>query len=338
MTHPHAPLEVPPVFPRRSRAARTRLVVILVLVAVAVAGSLWWGLRRNAALPAGNAGSVLLTQSTRWCGDAQQPARAPVWLDAARVAVALGRPGSSTLVAIGPDGGHQPLVPSATIDQWQFKAFLPAPGCEQPAIRGKLLAFVRNGDIWLQREAAVAVQLTRDGQAGQPAFAPDAARLYYVSRASGRFALWSTALDGEQPELVLGDDHADYAAPAVSPDGNWLAFVSNRSGTPDLWAMRLADGELFPLTAAAAVETAPAWSPDGTMLAYCAGDDRNSDLWVVNADGSSPTRLTATATCEYAPAWSPDGTRLAAQVGANAGATVWCYTLGFAGYNTPVAR
>jgi len=102
--------------------------------------------------------------------------------------------------------------------------------------------------------------------------------------------------------------------------------------------MRLADGELFPLTAAAAVETAPAWSPDGTMLAYCAGDDRNSDLWVVNADGSSPTRLTATATCEYAPAWSPDGTRLAAQVGANAGATVWCYTLGFAGYNTPVAR
>jgi len=59
---------------------------------------------------------------------------------------------------------------------------------------------------------------------------------------------------------------------------------------------------------------------------------------VVNADGSSPTRLTATATCEYAPAWSPDGTRLAAQVGANAGATVWCYTLGFAGYNTPVAR
>jgi len=207
MTHPHAPLEVPPVFPRRSRAARTRLVVILVLVAVAVAGSLWWGLRRNAALPAGNAGSVLLTQSTRWCGDAQQPARAPVWLDAARVAVALGRPGSSTLVAIGPDGGHQPLVPSATIDQWQFKAFLPAPGCEQPAIRGKLLAFVRNGDIWLQREAAVAVQLTRDGQAGQPAFAPDAG-------ASTMSAVPAAVLPSGRPPLT-----------ANSPNWCWVTIM-----------------------------------------------------------------------------------------------------------------
>lgn len=334
-----------PVFPRqpprRPRRRWHRLLFVLAPLPL-LAAAFWWWSDRPAPLAAGKAASIIIAQSARVCGGNHQPAFSPVWLAPDRLAVTFTEGPGTTLYAVTLDGTRQPLMAASAADQWQFKSAAAPPDCRQPAVQpGKqAIAFVRSGDIWLRQPDGAVRQLTLDGQAGQPAWSPDGEHLYFTSRRSGRFAIYSSELDGSPDHVtaVCADNEFDYAAPAVSPDGSRLALVSNRGGSPDLWLAHLPDGKLTRLTTAPAVETAPAWSPDGTMLAYCAGDDRNTDVWVINADGTQATQRTFTTTAEFTPAWSPDGARFACQVGSGPAAEVWVYTIGYDGFNTPANR
>lgn len=71
-----------------------------------------------------------------------------------------------------------------------------------------------------QRVAAMA----RVGSSGSPSFAPDGARLAFVSNLSGLPQVWTLPVEGGWPQLVTALDDP-VGSVEWSPDGAWLAFT-----------------------------------------------------------------------------------------------------------------
>lgn len=183
----------------------------------------------------------------------------------------------------------------------------------QPAIspNGEYFAFVRDGDIYLQRtDARNAVNLTRspgiDEQA--PAFSPDG-RLIAFYTESGIFIMGAT---GESVRRItnIGFD------PAWSPDGKQLAFTRNE-GAIDPTGRNTRDNPLMivdvaggaPRTLAEGDFMQPRWSPDGKRIAFWeTSASGQRDIATVSSSGGKQTivRVTSDTALDWSPTWSPD--------------------------------
>ena len=85
-------------------------------------------------------------------------------------------------------------------------------------------------------------------------------------------AIWTVALDGEEPTMVAGGDGSLNTSPAWMPDGRTVLFVSDRDGPRDVYAVRL-DGALGARGDAVRVTTglnphSITLSADGSTLAF----------------------------------------------------------------------
>ena len=74
----------------------------------------------------------------------------------------------------------------------------------------------------------------------QPAWAPDARYIAYVSWVGMTSDIWVMQADGAYP-VRLTSNGAVNTQPAWSPDGRKIVFISDRDGTKDIWLMN-ADG------------------------------------------------------------------------------------------------
>ena len=164
-------------------------------------------------------------------------------------------------------------------------------------------------------------QLTSASGAGDPAFAPDGARIAY----SGGFTLadrdneiFVTSNSGEGRRALTNNTVPDYE-PAWSPDGDRIAFVRQDKvtvpgGGPDwqvdVWTMNADGSGQKKLTNDLSYEGAPSWSPNGSKIAF-QRTGVGSDIWMMNADGTGQRRLTGTLYAENDPDFSPDGSKLA---------------------------
>lgn len=154
----------------------------------------------------------------------------------------------------------------------------------------------------------------------------DAARAASLAiSGNGRSLAWSTA--EWTPTLLRVDYDADtrstrgtpmavarvrsFRCLEPSPDGAQLAGVTNQQ-PPDIQVLRLATGEVAPITRNDAIEGCPRWSPDGTRLAFHSNAQGRQQLWIAHADGSGRHLAVQAPGEQTDPVWSPDGTAIVA--------------------------
>ncbi len=157
---------------------------------------------------------------------------------------------------------------------------------------GKLLAYVKDGDIWVQQvDGSGPIRITDDSSGNSdPAFSPDGTQIAFRSEREDGGIYLAPALGGEAREVVHQGRR-----PRFSPDGRRLMYWTGpREGGNDY---RFRDDKLFvqPLSGGTATQigagcgltvATPVWSPDGSRILFtgACGNDVLA-TWVSTADG-----------------------------------------------------
>jgi tol-pal system beta propeller repeat protein TolB len=134
---------------------------------------------------------------------------------------------------------------------------------------------------------------------------PDGQTVYFSSRQSGTYEIYSMDINGNGLERLTNGIGGLYA-PELSPDGQTIVFTNNGNG---LWVMD-ANGE-NPRAITFRDDIDPTWSPDGSMIAFASSRSGKRQLYVMNANGKNVRQVTDLNNMGGRSTWSPDGTKLA---------------------------
>ena len=149
------------------------------------------------------------------------------------------------------------------------------------------------------------VQLTDfPATAFYPSISPDGKTIYFSSRQSGNFEIYSISVDGGNAKKLTNDIGSLYA-PELSPNGEWIIFTNNGDG---LWLMCPDGRNPHPLTDHDDID--PTWSPDGLMIVFASSRAGGRQLFVMNADGTDIRQVTNLNDMGGRSSFSPDGTKL----------------------------
>ncbi|MDI3341445.1 MAG: acylaminoacyl-peptidase [Sphaerobacter sp.] len=209
--------------------------------------------------------------------------------------------------------------------------------------RGAIL-FVADGNVFVWEDGEVE-QVTRDGRAAAPGWAPDGQRFAYVQvdQELGYSDLVIAARDGtllrqvtaNRPDAQPGTRafvRSAYWAmdPAWSPVDDALVFGSDEGGwepAPDeerlsdplfLWYAERSDAPPYLLPASARIgltQESPTFSPDGSKIAFVVragnGTQPKTELWTMTLDGGATSVLVSGDGSAFDPTGAPDGKHIA---------------------------
>jgi DNA-binding winged helix-turn-helix (wHTH) protein/Tol biopolymer transport system component len=175
------------------------------------------------------------------------------------------------------------------------------------ALAGLGLAVVALKQIASPGSALRAVRITQLTHSGRAAWVhqlmTDGARLYFVEKTGGHWALAWVPVAGGDP-VPLPTPFPNTILLDISPDRNELLLASFQGYEEEfpLWIMPTTGGS--PRRAANLVTSdAAAWLPGGKRILF----SRESDLYVANQDGSELRRVATIPGKLRHPRWSPDG-------------------------------
>ena len=190
------------------------------------------------------------------------------------------------------EGGLWAIDPEA----FETPRFLVTMGRAQPGSSPSLWAG-RSGDLRLIRKVAeqrldiVRVDLhhpshpaepliAANGSDSDPRFSPDGSRLAFISTRTGRFALWTSEVDGSNAELLCEAPAFMGSAPAWSPDGRRVAFDAMlTTKTNDVYLVDIASRRVGPSLGPGRW---PSWSPSSDAIYYgptIAGVSGSAGIW-----------------------------------------------------------
>lgn len=163
---------------------------------------------------------------------------------------------------------------------------------------GQWLLFDMLGEIWrLPAKGGEAKSLTADSGVAlnfHPRYAPDGARIAFISDRSGQNAVWVMRADGTQPRPLFLDSGSRFSDPVWAPDGKSLVAVRTFK-TPGrnwhrqnetLWRLFLDGSAPAPLKGGRTEHyTMPAFSPDGGFLYFNLSFSTGRGNGLLNAGG-----------------------------------------------------
>lgn len=140
-----------------------------------------------------------------------------------------------------------------------------------------------------------------------PAWAPDGARLAYVSFERKKPVVYVQSLTTGNRQVVA-DFWGSNSAPAWSPDGKRLAVTLTKDGGSQIYLIN-ADGSGSPtrLTQTSAIDTEANFSPDGQSLLFTSDRGGSPQIYRVAVAGGSAQRMTFEGTYNVSARHSPDG-------------------------------
>lgn len=143
-----------------------------------------------------------------------------------------------------------------------------------------------------------------------PRLSPKAARLAFVTYASGRPQVRVLDVGSGTERPLLASDAISFA-PRFSPDGSRIVFSMMLGPNSDIYVVGANGGYPQRLTTAPGIDTDPSFSPDGSKIVFESDRSGSPQLYVMNADGSGQRRLTFGSGWYATPDWSPDGELIA---------------------------
>jgi len=143
-----------------------------------------------------------------------------------------------------------------------------------------------------------------------PAWAPDGARIAYVSFESGKPAIYIQELNNGR-RRKLARYNGINGAPAWSPDGRKLALTLSKDGNPDIFVLDLASKKLRKITSSFAIDTEPQWSPDGKYIIFTSDRGGKPQIYITPSMGGPSRRLSFDGNYNAGASISPDGKSVA---------------------------
>jgi len=144
----------------------------------------------------------------------------------------------------------------------------------------------------------------------------DGRSIVYATDRAGGYTIWRAALDGSEPQLVVGGA-AKLKHPSVARANGRLTYESwsyeiNLWETPIVERLDL-EADLSP-TLRPVIQTSDQWnhspdcSPDGNRVAFISTRSGGSELWIADRNGANARQLTTFGRAYFRPPhWSPDG-------------------------------
>ncbi len=153
----------------------------------------------------------------------------------------------------------------------------------------------------------------------------DGARLIYASG----LELWSVAVDGGPPTLVVHSDAGPLGSPVVSPAGDWVAYVAD-GGAVRVAPIDPAAGSSWLVSSGTTQVVDPTWGEGGRVVLWHEWDDTtmpwdDSRIMAAPADGGAPPTVVAggPGVSVAQPRCSPDGSLVAFLSDANGWLNLW---------------
>jgi len=138
---------------------------------------------------------------------------------------------------------------------------------------------------------------------------PDGETIFYSSRESGQFQIYSIRPNGKEFKRLTRVS-GNFYAPQPSPNGEWVVMTKEGEG---IWLMKPDGTNPHAITDKDDID--PTWSADGSMIAFASSRSGSRQLFVMNADGSNIRQVTNLENMGGRSTWSPDGTKLAFYAG-----------------------
>ena len=153
------------------------------------------------------------------------------------------------------------------------------------------------------------VQLTSEkGTSYYASISPEGSTIYFVSRRTGNFEIFSMNLKGKSLRRLTGGIGSLYA-PERSPTDEKIVFTNETGGTQQIWVIRV-DGKNPHALTSGPEDIDPTWSPDGSRIAFASARTGQRQLYVMDRDGSEVRQVTNLPNMGGRSSWSRDGNRL----------------------------
>jgi len=152
-----------------------------------------------------------------------------------------------------------------------------------------------------------------EGTSFYASFSPDGQTIYFSSRNTGTYEIYSMNLRGRGLKRLTRNIGSLYA-PELSPDADQVIFTNNTEGMQRIWLMR-ADGNNPHALSTGPEDIDPTWSPDSSLIAFASARTGQRQLYVMDKDGSNVRQITNLNDMGGRSTWSPNGTQLAFYAG-----------------------
>ncbi len=142
-------------------------------------------------------------------------------------------------------------------------------------------------------------------------WAPDGARMAYVSFQNKKPILFVQNLTASKQPSPVANYRGSNSAPAWSPDGKQLAAVLTKDGSSQIYLMNADGTNLRRITFSDAIDTEPFFTPDGQSIYFTSDRGGSPQIYRMPAGGGEPVRVTFEGDYNVSPRVSPDGKILA---------------------------
>jgi Tol biopolymer transport system component len=126
----------------------------------------------------------------------------------------------------------------------------------------------------------------------QPSYAPDGARIAFVSNRSGSYEVWLDDTTGSHPVQVTALGGPLVRLPRWSPDGHDLVFEARTQGRAALYRVEARGGMPHRLTPETSDNAVASWSRDGRWLYFASNRSGAWQLWKMPARGGDAVQVT----------------------------------------------